>query len=70
MRSYSAIQQAFVHRYMDIDGVIGVRVQQIEGTMTLVVQVEKLDLPVQMPTVFEGLPVGVQLSRRAVLAYC
>jgi hypothetical protein len=68
MSSFTDIQQAFVHRYIDHDGVNGVRVAKIDDEMVLLVEVDNVDAA-QLPEEFRGLPVRVCESGRAVLAY-
>lgn len=68
MSTLSDIQREFVQRYMDDDRVIGVRIREIEGRMTLDVQVRDYDA-VDLPDTFQGLPVRVREGRRSVLAY-
>ncbi len=68
MSSFTDIQQAFVRRYMDDGGVIGVRVRKIDGQMALFVEVSDLKAT-DLPDTFGGLPVVVREGHRAVLAY-
>lgn len=67
MSGFTEIQQAFVRRYMD-DEVVGVRMQKIDGEMTLVVDVLD-EAAVDLPDRFREVPVLVRTGRRAVLAY-
>lgn len=68
MSNLTDIQQAFVRRYMDNDGVIGVRVRELEGRIVLFVEVDD-PKTVDLPTTFRDLPVVVRQGHRAVLAY-
>jgi hypothetical protein len=63
------IQQDFVRRYIDQDGVVGVRVMKIDGQMMLLVDVDEPDA-VDLPASFRRVPVRPRKGRRAVLAYC
>jgi hypothetical protein len=68
MSTLTDTQQAFVRRYMDQPGVLGVRVREIEGETVLLVEVCK-PTSVALPDTFRGLPVRVHEGRPAVLAY-
>lgn len=68
MSSFTDTQQAFVRRYMDTGGVIGVSVRKIDGQMTLLVEVSD-DKRTDLPLNFRNLPVVVRNGRRATLAY-
>ncbi|MGC9222172.1 MAG: hypothetical protein ACP5H2_12685 [Solirubrobacteraceae bacterium] len=69
MASYAEIQRAFAHRYMDAEGVVGVRVQEIDGLLVLVVQASSEAVREAVPDEFRGVPVRVSVGRRPVLAY-
>jgi hypothetical protein len=69
MTNFSEIQREFVQLYMDDDRVIGVRIRQIDGQMTLDVEVRDCKA-VDLPKKFHDLPVIVREGRKAVLAYC
>lgn len=68
MSNLTDIQQAFVHRYMDGDEMIGVRVRKIDGRIVLFVEVSDRK-SVDLPGTFRGLPVVVREGRPAMLAY-
>lgn len=68
MNSLTDIQQAFVRRYMDSDGVLGVRVRKIDGQNTLIVDVRAGASP-ELPAQFRELPVLVRTGSPAILAY-
>lgn len=68
MRNYAEVQREFVHRYMDVDGVTGVRIQEIDGEIVLAVQVVD-DAPSGLPESFRGVRVVVLAGRQPVLAY-
>jgi hypothetical protein len=68
MSTLSDIQREFVQRYMDDDRVIGVRIREVDGRMTLDVEVRDCDA-VTLPATFHDLPVRVREGRRSVLAY-
>ncbi len=68
MSNLTEIQQAFVHRFMDDNGVLGVRVRKIDGQDTLVVDVREGASP-EVPETFRELPVVVRTGSPAVLAY-
>jgi hypothetical protein len=68
MSSFTDIQQAFVHRYMDDGDVIGVRVREIDGRIALFVDVANSS-SVDLPKTFRDLPVIVREGGRAILAY-
>jgi hypothetical protein len=67
--SLTDIQQAFVRRYMDDNGVIGVRIRRCDGDLVLFVVVAP-DCTAELPPKFRGLRVVVEQGQRAVLAYC
>lgn len=69
MSNLSDIQREFVQLYMDDDRVLGVRIREIAGEMTLDVEVRDCHA-VKLPETFHGLPVRVREGRKAVLAYC
>ncbi len=68
MSTLSDIQREFVQCYMDDDRIIGVRIREIDGRMTLDIEVRDCDA-VSLPGTFQGLPVLVREGRRSVLAY-
>lgn len=68
MSSFTDIQQAFVHRYMENDGVIGVRVRKIDGRIVLFVEVSDCK-SIDLPETFRDLPVIVSQGHPAMLAY-
>jgi hypothetical protein len=68
MSSLTDVQQAFVHRYMDDNGVLGVRICEIDGQNTLVVDIRDGASP-ELPDEFRDLPVVVRTGNPAVLAY-
>ncbi|MGH2853835.1 MAG: hypothetical protein ACRDLF_06550 [Solirubrobacteraceae bacterium] len=68
MSSFTDIQQAFVHRYMNDEDVIGVRIRRLDGRIVLFVEVGDRNA-VDLPETFRGLPVVVHAGRRAMLAY-
>jgi hypothetical protein len=69
MSSLTDTQQAFVHRYMDDDNVIGVRVRELEGEIVLFVEVLDSTAAADLPDDFRDLRVVVHEGHRAVLAY-
>jgi hypothetical protein len=66
--SFTDIQQDFVRRYMDDNGVVGVRVREHQGKIVLYVEVEA-GCSAKLPSTFRKVPVVVQQGQRAVLAY-
>jgi hypothetical protein len=66
--SMTDIQQAFVRRYMDGSGVVGVSVEEIGDQLVLLVEVGD-PKAVELPETFQGLPVKVVAGRPAILAY-
>lgn len=68
MSNLTDIQQDFVRRYMDDNGVIGVRVRECDSKLVLYVEVEDGYSP-ELPEDFRGLPVIVRQGQRAMLAY-
>ncbi len=68
MSSYADAQREFVHRYMDADSVVGVRIARRDGDLVLIVQIDG-ELPDGLPETFRGVPVVIHRAARAVLAY-
>lgn len=69
MMSLTDIQQAFVRRYMNgNDGVLGVRIREIDGENVVLAEVEDRE-HVELPSEFFGLRVEIREGDRAVLAY-
>ena len=68
MSNYAEAQREFVHRYMDADAVVGVRIQKIDGELKLVVQIDG-DTPHELPKQFRGIPVVIRHAGRPSLAY-
>lgn len=64
---YNAIQQKFVHKYMDSDDRIhGVRIEKVDGEWRILVDI---DFSVDLPDTFEDFPVYMRDSRRTKFAY-
>jgi len=68
MSSYGEIQQEFVHRYMDTESVVGVRIAKTDDQFVLVVQIDG-ETPSEIPSEFRGIPVVIRHAARPVLAY-
>lgn len=69
MTDLTDIQQDFVRRHMDDNGVLGVRVRECDGEIVLFIEVED-GCSADLPKDFRGLRVVVEHGQRAVLAYC
>jgi hypothetical protein len=68
MSSYADAQREFVHRYMDADAVVGVRIAKRDDELVLVVQIEG-ETPDGLPGTFHDIPVVIHHAARPVLAY-